>query len=165
MLRMKFMSTHCEIALLWIPQNNFVDMSTLIQVMARCCQFLPRFLSPYGAIWPYHMLKIWVCSVMMTVFVTLFDLFTHISLLLHWNPRVNMMPNFFWLLVATEVVIMTISSVITDNKVGTIFFFSTSVSTGTIARRTRYKWASIKDASKHIYLIFPNFKQNEIDEK
>ena len=33
----KHMSTSCDIALRWMPQNTFDDKSTLIQVMAWCC--------------------------------------------------------------------------------------------------------------------------------
>ena len=39
MLQIKFMSTSCEIALRWIPQNTFdVDKSSLVQLMAWCRQ-------------------------------------------------------------------------------------------------------------------------------
>ena len=37
-LRIKFMSTSYDIALRWMPQNIFHDKSTLVQVMAWCCQ-------------------------------------------------------------------------------------------------------------------------------
>ena len=37
MLQIKFINTY-EIALTWMPQNVFDDMSTLVQVMAWCCQ-------------------------------------------------------------------------------------------------------------------------------
>ena len=56
MLQAKFMSTSCETALRWMPQNTFNDQSTLVQVMAWCCQATSHYLSqcwsrsmsPYG---------------------------------------------------------------------------------------------------------------------
>ena len=45
MLRSKFMSISCEIALRWSPQNTFDDMSTLAQVMAWCRQAPSHYLS------------------------------------------------------------------------------------------------------------------------
>ena len=48
--------THCEIAAGWMPQNLTDEKSTLVQVMAWCCQAAshylnqcwPRSVSPYG---------------------------------------------------------------------------------------------------------------------
>ena len=41
MLRIKFIGTFCEIALImWMPQKPFDDKSTLVQVMAWCHQAL-----------------------------------------------------------------------------------------------------------------------------
>ena len=45
MLRTKFISTSCELALKWTPKNTFDDMSTLVQVMAWCCQASSHYLS------------------------------------------------------------------------------------------------------------------------
>ena len=55
--RLDIWNISCEIALRWMPQNTFDDKSTLVQVMAWCCQatshylsqWWPRLLSPYGA--------------------------------------------------------------------------------------------------------------------
>ena len=44
MLPIRFMST-CEIALRWVPQNTFADKSTLVQVMAWCCQPTSHYLN------------------------------------------------------------------------------------------------------------------------
>ena len=66
MLRIKFMSTSCQIDLRWIPQNTFDDKSTLIQVMKKkiimawwrqttshyLSQYWPKSLSPYGVTGP-----------------------------------------------------------------------------------------------------------------
>ena len=41
----KFMSTSCETALKWMSQNNFDDKSTLVQVIAWCCQATSHYLS------------------------------------------------------------------------------------------------------------------------
>ena len=48
MLQIKFMSTSCEIAMMWMPRNTSDDMSTLVQVMKQCLsQCWPRSMS-YG---------------------------------------------------------------------------------------------------------------------
>ena len=44
-LWIKFMSTSYEIALKWMPQNQFDDKSTLVQVMALCHQATSHYLS------------------------------------------------------------------------------------------------------------------------
>ena len=45
MLWIQFMSTSCEIALRWMPQDIFDDKSTLIQDMTWCCQATSHYLS------------------------------------------------------------------------------------------------------------------------
>ena len=60
MLRVKYMSISCEIALRWLPQNLTDDLSTLVQVMAWCHratihylnQCWPSSTTVYGIIWP-----------------------------------------------------------------------------------------------------------------
>ena len=60
MLRIKFISTACKIALRWVPQNLTNKKSTLVQVMAWCrqatshylSQCWSRSLSPYGVNMP-----------------------------------------------------------------------------------------------------------------
>ena len=52
-LQMKFMSTSCEITLRWMPQNMFNEKSTLVQVMAWCCQAPSHYLSQC---WPQPIL-------------------------------------------------------------------------------------------------------------
>ena len=55
-LQIDILSISCEIALRRMPQNPFDDKSTLVKVMAWCCQatshylnqLWPRFMSPYG---------------------------------------------------------------------------------------------------------------------
>ena len=46
------MCTSCDIALRWIPQNTFDDMSALVKVMAWWCQatsdYLSQSMQPYG---------------------------------------------------------------------------------------------------------------------
>ena len=37
--------TSCEIVIRWMPQNTFDDKSTLVQVMAWCCQATIHYLS------------------------------------------------------------------------------------------------------------------------
>ena len=49
----KTVSTSCQIALRWIPQSSIDIMSTLVQVMAWCCQATSHFL---GQCWPSSML-------------------------------------------------------------------------------------------------------------
>ena len=39
------LGTHCEITLMWIPQNLTNKKSTLVQVMAWCCQAPSHYLS------------------------------------------------------------------------------------------------------------------------
>ena len=56
MLQIKLMSTFCETAIRWMPQNTFGDKSTLTQVIAWChqtsshyqSQCWPRSMSPHG---------------------------------------------------------------------------------------------------------------------
>ena len=56
MLRIKLISSSCEIALSWIPQSILDDKSSLFQVMALCHQspshnlgqYWPRFMSLHG---------------------------------------------------------------------------------------------------------------------
>ena len=45
MLRIKFMSTSCEIAHRWLPHNTFDDKSTLVRVMAWCHQAMSHYMS------------------------------------------------------------------------------------------------------------------------
>ena len=44
-LQIKFMSTFCGIAHMWIPHNTFDNKSTLVQVMACCHQATSHYLS------------------------------------------------------------------------------------------------------------------------
>ena len=44
-LRINFMSTSCEIAFRWMPQNTFDDYSTLVWVVAWCRQTTSHYLS------------------------------------------------------------------------------------------------------------------------
>ena len=56
MLRIKFLSTPCDVALMWKPNNTFEDKSTLVQVRASCHQTPSKYTShcrpisksPYG---------------------------------------------------------------------------------------------------------------------
>ena len=56
MLQIKFMNTSCEIALMYVSQNTFDDLSTLIsplQIKSHCLnQCWPRSISPCGVIMP-----------------------------------------------------------------------------------------------------------------
>ena len=45
-------NNHCEIPLMWIPQNLTNEKSTWVQVMAWCCQTTGHYLSQY---WPRFM--------------------------------------------------------------------------------------------------------------
>ena len=58
-LQIKFMGTCCEIALRWIPQNSFDNMSTLLQEMVWCCQATSHYLSQYRprSVYPYGITK------------------------------------------------------------------------------------------------------------
>ena len=42
---LKFMGTSCEIILRWMPQNTNHDKSTLVQVIAWCCQATSHYLA------------------------------------------------------------------------------------------------------------------------
>ena len=72
----KIMSTSCEIALRWMPQNTFDDKSMLVQVMAWCRQATGHYLNqcwwrsstPYMIVrpqwvqlcsWPHFHIKQW----------------------------------------------------------------------------------------------------------
>ena len=44
MLQIKFMNTSGEIVIIWIPQINLDHKSTLVQVMASCCQTRSHYL-------------------------------------------------------------------------------------------------------------------------
>ena len=56
MLRIKFLSTPCNVALMWKPNNTFEDKSTLVQARAWCHQTPSKYtshcwpisMSPYG---------------------------------------------------------------------------------------------------------------------
>ena len=45
MLQIKFRSPSCEIALRWMLHDTFSDESTLVQVMAWCCQATSHYLN------------------------------------------------------------------------------------------------------------------------
>ena len=59
---------HCEIALMWMPQNFTDEKSTLVRVMAWCRQATshymslcrPRSLSPYGVTRPQWVNTLWL---------------------------------------------------------------------------------------------------------
>ena len=56
MLQIKFMST-CEITLRWMPWNTFDGKSTLVWVMACCCQATSHYLSQCWSrfMWSYDL--------------------------------------------------------------------------------------------------------------
>ena len=56
-LRNDTLSTPCKIVLIWVPQNPIDEKSTLVQVMAWCCQATSHYLSQYWnrSMSPYHM--------------------------------------------------------------------------------------------------------------
>ena len=63
-LRIDILSTYCEFALRWVPENIFADKSALAHVMAWCRQATShqlnhcwtRFISPYLATMSLHIL-------------------------------------------------------------------------------------------------------------
>ena len=79
MLWIKFMSTSCETALRWMPQNIFDEKFRLIQVMAWChkatdhyqSQCWPSFMSPCGVTgqrWT-NSLALWDLAVLLIVYL------------------------------------------------------------------------------------------------
>ena len=89
MLRNKFMSASCEIALRWMPQNTFDDNSTLVEVTAGYCQETSHYLSQcwtrfvlsYGITRPQ-----WVTKKIFTFLILkfLWSLFPGVHISQHW---------------------------------------------------------------------------------
>ena len=64
----KFMSTFCEIARRWMPQNAFDEKPAVVQVMALCLsQRWPRSMSSYDGMGSYHIeVKTRVATILQT---------------------------------------------------------------------------------------------------
>ena len=98
MLRITFMSTSCEIGLMWVPQNTLDDKSALGHVMAWCCQapshYLsqswPRSVSPYGLTQPQWVKK----NIHAEKFNDICVFFA--GLLYQWNQEPHTMCIFKW---------------------------------------------------------------------
>ena len=96
MFWIKFLNTSYGIALSWIPHNTFDDESTLVKVMAWCCQPTSQYLSQCWrrSISPYDIIRPqWVNGVDCELMIWYLAVIFFLSIMWTWYNMVTILPN------------------------------------------------------------------------